>query len=187
MNLDETEPDKMVPPNREAPVEREARSASDTADAAEQRMQRFGRICLYGGISVGVGNIIAALVAAVATENRIIPDTQGGLVLATLALVTIAALATAFVTVGAAERVLRPNRAAFRNVVAAHEESDKRSARIEEQLRTIASHLPTALNAEHRRGFNEAVIEVFAETGTETGGAPRKTRHLNVAPSEQGK
>ncbi len=103
-------------------------------DEREDHTRHFGKVCLGGGLTIGILNIVGSLSATIATESRLVPKTPAGAMLSTVAFVAITAIAAALIVIGGIERLNRPHRSAVRQALAG-------CSRVEDRLRLVAEQV----------------------------------------------
>lgn len=164
----------------------------------ETATQRTGRLYRTGGLTLLIGALVFALVAALLAEGQIFtrPAAQILAALAAFALITIGSV---YLSAGIVERRTQDHRALLRHMLAAevdratehaaqHQQLDEMQehveaelAEIREAITVIAAQIPEALERAHWHGFNAAVREGFlAKTGTDRPYPPK----LGLVPSQ---
>jgi hypothetical protein len=150
-----------------------------TAHDREDATQRFGHRCLIWGLGLYAGSFFSTFTISVAAE--VTPyDSPAGRLFGLLAFLALVSAGTILIAIGGVERLQRPQRALARKALTETRQVSQRLdaletaagsipgrlADIDLAVRMFSTHLPDALARENWKGFNAAVREGFAATGT---------------------
>jgi len=139
----------------------------------EQAARRTARRCLYTGITIAALTITGILAAwvAIGTDVEASPRTW---LLSGLTLLVAIGLSASLISIGATERLYRPQRAMTEQLLTETRENRETLEQIGYAIDRIAAHLPEDQQIHHWRGYNSAVIAGFTEqTGTDGSGHSR--------------
>lgn len=144
----------------------------------ETHTRRTGNRFLTTGAVIAALTYLACLAAAAANPAAV--DAHPTYRMFTmLAIVTSLSTAAACVAIGGVERITRPLRAANRQLLAADGVRAGEMAEMRRAMSVVAEHLPQALELADWRGYNQAMREGFAQTGT---AGPLPGKHLGLVP-----